>query len=49
MVGFRQSSEEQAVNQLLYQPWQSEGAVATGSYSVRDELYMQNGILFEGD
>lgn len=54
MVGFRQSSEEQAVNWLVYQPWQSEGvvAVATRSYSglpVGDEPYMQNGFLFEGD
>lgn len=34
MVGFRQPSEEQAVNQLRYQPWQSDGGIATGGYSV---------------
>lgn len=49
MVGFRLSSEEQAVNQLLYQVQQPDGAVAKGSSSVRDELYVQNRILFEGD
>lgn len=34
MVDFKQSSNEQAINQLLYQLWQSEGAIAAGIYSI---------------
>lgn len=34
MVDFKQSSNEQAINQLLYQPLQSDVAFATGIYSI---------------
>lgn len=50
MVSFR--PKEQAVNWFLYHLWQSQGAIATEVtlfYFVMDELYTQNGVLFEGD
>lgn len=53
MVGFTQPPEDQAVvYQFVYQPWQSEGALMTGSYSVlvcEECTVRAKYFFFEGD